>query len=471
MAIRNAPDGSVTSSVVALAPRVHGYDAPLIEAAITQLSQSLGWFGDDGPFGSVIRRGDRVVIKPNWVHHENQGPWGVEALYTAPQLIRTVTEAALRTAAESILVGDAPLQSCDFERLVREANLESWSDELARSDPRFKGLRDFRRTRSQFKKGLREASEDQLPLHEFVLFDLGSESLLEPVSNVEDRFRVTQYDPARLRQTHRRGRHQYLVARDVIAADVVINLPKLKTHKKAGLTCALKNLIGINGNKEYLPHHRLGGAETGGDCYPGRSRVKRALEAGFDQLNRAQNDAVRRGWLLATRALSRLSHARGDELGVEGSWWGNDTIWRTCLDLNRILLYGQLDGTLADVPQRRVLTIVDAVTAGQGDGPLSPQPLALGVLFAGENSAAVDLVGCELLRYEPDRIPIVREAFTAFRWPLVSFRRNAVRVTGPFGSITPLEAASSVAPTNDIVYAVGWKPAATSLSGQLTTSA
>ena len=85
-------------------------------------------------------------------------------------------------------------------------------------------------------------------------------SLLEPIAS--DRrvdFRVTMYNPDLMRQTHGRGRHQYLIAREVIEADVVINVPKLKTHRKAGITGALKNLVGINGNKDYLPHHRLGG--------------------------------------------------------------------------------------------------------------------------------------------------------------------------------------------------------------------
>ncbi|MCV6004648.1 DUF362 domain-containing protein, partial [Escherichia coli] len=85
----------------------------------------------------------------------------------------------------------------------------------------------------------------------FVLFDLGRESLLEPITDQGQNFRVTCYDPRLLAARHAPGRHQYLVSRDIIEADVVINLPKLKTHKKAGLTCALKNLIGINGNKEF----------------------------------------------------------------------------------------------------------------------------------------------------------------------------------------------------------------------------
>lgn len=38
--------------------------------------------------------------------------------------------------------------------------------------------------------------------------------------------------------------HQLEVARDVLEADVVINLPKLKTHQMMGVTCAVKNLFG-----------------------------------------------------------------------------------------------------------------------------------------------------------------------------------------------------------------------------------
>ena len=64
-----------------------------------------------------------------------------------------------------------------------------------------------------------------------------------------------------------------VVDQAIIDADLVINVPKLKTHKKAGVTGALKNLVGINGNKEFLPHHRKGGAASGGDCYPGRSPI------------------------------------------------------------------------------------------------------------------------------------------------------------------------------------------------------
>lgn len=38
--------------------------------------------------------------------------------------------------------------------------------------------------------------------------------------------------------------HELEVAEDILNADVVINLPKLKTHQMMGLTCAIKNMFG-----------------------------------------------------------------------------------------------------------------------------------------------------------------------------------------------------------------------------------
>ena len=38
--------------------------------------------------------------------------------------------------------------------------------------------------------------------------------------------------------------HQLEIAKDIVDADVIINLPKLKTHQMMGLTCAVKNMFG-----------------------------------------------------------------------------------------------------------------------------------------------------------------------------------------------------------------------------------
>ncbi|MGH9370062.1 MAG: DUF362 domain-containing protein, partial [Vicinamibacterales bacterium] len=270
-----------------------------ISSALDRLGGLLGWSGTasrDGAFAAAIPDGAKVVVKPNWVLHENQGPWGMDPLLTHASVIRAVVEQVLRAKPGSVILGDAPIQSCDFDRLLAETGIGEWASGLAAADTRFAGVQDFRRTKCVFRNGVRLAQEDLVPLDQFVLFDLGTDSLLEPVTTSRASFRVTQYDPAKLARCHLPGRHQYLIARAILDADVVVNLPKLKTHKKAGVTCALKNLIGINGNKEYLPHHRIGGSESGGDCYPGASRVKRALEFAHDRQNSTGSGAAGRGW-------------------------------------------------------------------------------------------------------------------------------------------------------------------------------
>jgi uncharacterized protein (DUF362 family) len=424
--------------------------------AIARLARDLQWSqGGSSSFAKVIPPNARVLIKPNFVLHENEGTWGMEPMVTHPSLIRAVVDAALQTEAAEVLVGDAPVQRCDFQELLRLIQLDDWAKQLTISNPRFKGIRDFRRTTCTVHEGIRVAEENKISLDQFVLFDFGNDSLLEPVSNERNPFRVTCYDPRLMAKTHAPGRHQYLVAKQVMEADVIINLPKLKTHKKAGITCALKNLIGINGNKEYLPHHRVGGAKDEGDCYPGAPITKRALEYTLDKQNMATSVATNKLWNQVSTNLQRVLQWSGDELGVEGSWSGNDTIWRTCLDLNRILLYGRPDGQLADRPQRIVLHIADAVIAGQGNGPLAPQPLPLGLIFAGRNAAAMDYIGAQLLGYDPQRLPVVRQAFGEFNMPLTTFAAEEVTVVGEADHQQLLHKYAK-----PILYPAGWRDAA-----------
>jgi hypothetical protein len=293
-----------------------------------------------------------------------------------------------------------------------------------------------------------------------VLFNLREESLLEPITKKAGEFRVTSYDPRLMAKTHSPKNHQYLIAREVLDADVVVNVPKLKTHRKAGISCALKNLVGINGNKEYLPHHRIGGSADGGDCYPGRDPVKRMLERLLDQRNKSTSRFAVRSIQLLERQLYRALRIKGDRIGVEGAWSGNETVARMTIDLNRILLYGRIDGTLGDSVQRRVINVVDAVVAGQGDGPLANDELPLGMLLAGSSQAAVDLVGARLLGYDPTKIPVLRLAFEDYRWGITGFGREDVveldaDLDAGFGE------KASLAPSIRTRHPIGWADAAT----------
>jgi len=429
-----------------------------VSQALSRLANTLGWSDERGPFGRVVPKGARVLIKPNLVLHRNEGSSGLDCLVTHASVIRATVEAALRTDATEVLVGDAPIQGCDFDALVERMGLRTWAREQMARDPRFKGPQDFRRTKGVLVHGVRVAAENLQPIERFQLFDLGRESILEPITNGDGRFRVTWYDHRLLAKTHYPGVHQYLVAREVVEANVIFNLPKLKLHRKAGITCALKNLIGINGNKEYLPHHRLGGSEGGGDNYPGNSPVKRALEYVRDRQNITSSRAASQVLSLLAAALARTSRSLGDRFGADGSWSGNDTVWRTCLDLNRILLYGRSDGTMSDEVQRRVVHIADAVVAGQGNGPLAPDPLGLGILMGGNNAAAVDWTGAHLLALNPEMVPLTRHAFDQFRWPITNSSSGNVNVVGDLGEGLPLSVVEKI--RQPVNHPLGWRAAA-----------
>jgi len=316
-----------------------------------------------------------------------------------------------------VIIGDAPIQLCRFGELVPS----DWRQKLKRRTGVPVEFVDFRRhvaVDGNLKAGV---EEDARPADRFVLFDLGTESLLDPLTLSEGRFRVTNYNPDGLSKTHRRGVHQFLLCKEAFEADVLISLPKLKTHGKAGMTAALKNIVGLNGNKDFLPHHRVGGAANGGDCYPGLAPLKRLAEFYRDQANRRIN---RPDYIVWHRRAEHLLgwHRKFGNPEMEGSWYGNDTTWRMVLDLNRILLYGQLDGSLAETAQRKIYSFTDAVTAGQAQGPLAPEPLELGVVTFAVSSSIADVVHAGLLGLDYARLPLVRGAFGDYCYGLTKIR-------------------------------------------------
>jgi uncharacterized protein (DUF362 family) len=403
------------------------------EAALHQLFHT--WRLDPKPYGTatwnplaaLIPFGSKIVIKPNWVFHENQSGAGLDCLLTHASIIEGVAKYAALTKPAQLLIGDAPIQACDFAQLRRLAGVDDLEDRLRQHGVQF-SIADFRRTILKGNAITQQRSEGVRELEHFVLFDLERDSLLEPLSEDANKFRVTMYNPDLLQRTHHAGRHQYLVAREVMEADVVISLPKLKSHRKACVTGALKNLIGINGNKEYLPHHRKGGSARHGDCYPGQSAWKGAAEDLLDAANRRPQGGTRTAFAWMAGTAERIAAKLGADENLEGSWYGNDTIWRTCLDLQRILRYGRLDGSFAATPQRTVISITDAVIGGEGEGPLANTPVPSGFVTGALNTAAAEWVHARLMGLDPDKIPLIREAFGDFKHPLTDFPPDSIRV-------------------------------------------
>ncbi|MCL4524471.1 MAG: DUF362 domain-containing protein [Acidobacteria bacterium] len=379
------------------------------------------------PLGAFIAPGARVVLKPNWVLHWNKSGQGMDCLITHSSVMEAVLEYVALAHPGSVVLGDAPVQGCNFDVLRKVCALDEIVERFRRRGMDLR-LADFRRTVLPGENYGRSKLEACRGMEQYVLFDLQEKSLLEPLRADSERFRVTMYNPELLHRTHAPQRHQYLIAREILEADVVLNLPKLKTHKKACVTGALKNLVGINGHKEYLPHHRKGGGGSGGDCYAGRSWLKGRAEDLLDIANRTQPGSFQVALARAAAVLIRGAVLLGSDNNLEGSWFGNDTVWRTSLDLQRIALYGRADGTIAERPARHLISITDAIIGGEGDGPMSPTPVPSRFLTGAVNPAAAEWVHCRLMGLDPQKIPLVREAFGSFPYPLAVFTPQAIRV-------------------------------------------
>jgi uncharacterized protein (DUF362 family)/Pyruvate/2-oxoacid:ferredoxin oxidoreductase delta subunit len=129
-----------------------------------------------------IQRGTRVLIKPNLLSPAAPR----EALLTHPLVVKAVAEYCLDKGA-GVQLSDSPAIG-SFERILRE-----------------NGIRDAL-------KGLDVVCK---PFERSIKVDIGS-----PFDGIE-------------------------MAEDVLAADVIINLPKFKTHGQMLLTLAVKNMFGV----------------------------------------------------------------------------------------------------------------------------------------------------------------------------------------------------------------------------------
>ena len=390
------------------------------------------------PFASFVSRGDIVLLKPNWVRDYNEIlSSGTDCLLTHTSVIRPLIDYAAKALEYegTIVIADAPLQSCDFKKLRQVTRIDELIEFL---QPRYPNIRfiveDWRLTvidRQRF-VGLGAGSRlNQGDESRCQVVDLAERSFLTDIEDYAEQFRVTCYDPSLMMPHHTGGHHKYLVTKRIFEANLIINIPVLKTHHKAGVTGALKNLVGINGHKEYLPHHCKGGYQNGGDNFYTGSSLKSFWEEldewywkdpnRFSPIIRALLwKTICHGW----RVVGILS---ADEI-TAGGWPGNDTLWRTIIDLNHILyFYDPITDTLHDDPVRPVITIVDGVIAGQGHGPLAPTPKPAGILYGGFNPAAVEMLSLKIIGYNTARIKSVSAALYDVRSKFNISLRGATR--------------------------------------------
>ena len=379
--------------------------------------------------------GRLVVVKPNWIqesHEYRPNVW--EPVITHPRVLLAVvgTLATYMDGHGTICICDAPHAYADFSAIVARGDLLTGIEVLRQRWPSLRiELLDLRRETWLCQEDViveRQPKQDEP--RGYVRLDLARDSLFYGHGG-EGSYYGADYDSMVVNSHHRGVVQEYLLAGSPMACDLFVNVPKLKTHKKTGITCALKNLVGINGDKNWLPHHTEGTPVCGGDEFPAPSFGRR-IESYLKRAGQRATLAVPGlgTWAYRkTRSIGKLALGDSDTVIRNGNWSGNDTCWRMALDLNRCLLYGNRDGTWREAGARkRYLAIVDGILGGEGNGPLCPEPVRSGVLASATNPAVLDAVAARLMGFSIDGLPIVTRAFDDHRWPIADRRIEELTV-------------------------------------------
>lgn len=364
------------------------------------------------PLGEYIRAGSRVFVLCNFVYHRRAGESEAEfqAKCTHGSVLRPVLDYVLKAVGDcgQVAFGNAPLQSCDWDLVMDQTGGADLADFYSRMDApvaaRDLRMLSVRKFANAITQAVSHSSEDGVEI------DLGPNSLLTQLPH-GSQFCVNDYSPQNTAEYHSDGRHVYVVNRHILQSDVVVSVPKLKTHEKVGLTCCLKGFVGTVALKSCLAHHRRGGPRYGGDEIDSDSRLLNL----FCQLNeRSAGLPVGSPARVIGESLDRiLRRLLRRSFALSGAWPGNDTAWRMVLDLARILETATPAGKLLETPVRRHLALVDAIVAGEGEGPLSPTPRNLGTVIFSDDVVLADWLCAEVAGFDPRRIPLLREAFEA----------------------------------------------------------
>lgn len=383
------------------------------------------------PLSEIIHPGETVLLKPNLVYHRNFIPeHGLTCLITHPSLVRAVVDYVIiaLNGNGNIIVADAPMQSCEFDVLMQNSGYNQMLDFYNKHQISIEFL-DLRNLITKFENGVL-INQPVVNSNENITIDLGCNSYHAGLDNRRyNNYRVTDYDPTIMIKHHNSEKNEYLIAKKILSADVVINMPKPKTHRKAGVTIALKNLVGINTNKEWLPHHTNGSKQSGiGDEYliSSKFRVLHAYVLDIYNYIHARFEksfADRIAHKILNFFYKKAPNYKYDPFS-EGSWYGNDTIWRTILDLNQILHYVDSEGNLRKEQQRRLFNVADMIISGEGEGPLLAKPKNVGIIAMAQNSVYMDEVIAALMGIDIDFIPTIRNARSNKEYPLCDAERQ-----------------------------------------------
>lgn len=386
------------------------------------------------PFKDLIKPGDKVLIKPNLVTHSHY--FGKDAILSTivhGSIIRPIIDYIYLAldGKGSITIADTPVEPSDFDEIMLVTGIRKMVDELKKDG--YKNLRiidlrpeiGFERENGELAR--QRVSGDPLG---YVSIDLAKESCFNEFDcrdnihyyTLADRT-VNHLDPREDKKSitdeyHNSNTHRYVISKTVLDSDVIINIAKMKTHCKAGVSMTLKNMIGIVSTKDCMPHHRPG-PPPDGDAFPDYPASYYVESRKFYRnLRRLLHIHKFPGVRFAINTLRRKKIIVGQQV-EHGNWKGNDTIWRTILDVNRIALYADKNGVMHEQPQRRFFGLIDGVIGQHGNAPIAGEPIKCGIILGGYNPVVLDALGVKIMGIDYKHIKTISEATKIDKWRLV----------------------------------------------------
>lgn len=387
------------------------------------------------PFKDIIKPGDKVLIKPNLVtHYHYLGRKAILSTIVHGSIIRPIVDYVYKAldGEGNIVISDIPVETADFNKIMSVTKIQNMVDALNENGYQNLRVMDFRpKIAYEGINGEKQRIESPGDSLGYALVDLGKNSCFAELNSnshihyytLADRT-VDHLDPKENKKSvtddyHNSKTHKYIISKTVLDSDIIINVAKLKTHCKAGVSVALKNMIGIVSTKDCMPHHRPG-PPSDGDAFPD-------YPAPYYTTSRKIYRNLR--WMLHIHRFpgvkSVINILRKSKILVgqhieHGNWKGNDTIWRTILDINRIALYADKNGVMQDEPQRKLFCLIDGIIGQHGDAPISGEPIKTGIILGGYNPVVLDAFAVKVMGIDYKPIKTISKAPNINKWPLLT---------------------------------------------------
>ncbi|MFA7419001.1 MAG: DUF362 domain-containing protein [Melioribacteraceae bacterium] len=377
------------------------------------------------PLGNIIKPGDTVFVKPNFVDHKHRFTDELWTVITHPSVIRAVCDYVV-IALEGkgkILIGDNPHADAKFEIIKEKCHLDVLSNLYNKNeliceivDLRYWHVPDLKYY--GFKEGRVGLPGDPLNASKITV---GKESLLTNRSTIL--FRGTYTDRFETIKQHLFNKHTYVVSNSILSANVYISIPKLKSHAKVGATLNIKGLIGTIAEKNALVHWCIGYPLFGGDEYPSpqkfRDYLKLYLQHLFLDLLPSRvyfflRNFFNKKWI--GRLYNRIIDTDYQKKRMlRGAWEGNETTWRMTVDVFNAVIKDCTGLRRKKGWQLKTFSVVDGIVGGDTDGPHFPNKVESKVIISGEDFIAVDAVCVRLMDFNIDIVKYLKHLLSQYR--------------------------------------------------------